>query len=188
MIDKLREHVGQGPIGLGYLYCDYRDQKEQTTENVLGAVLKQLLELLPVIPEAVLRLYEERVHQGKPLSSTDANNLLHITCAQFSEVYICLDALDELELRNLWSLLERLHKGPSSMQIFVTGRPHVRETVQRYFKEQQSISIEAHESDIRQFVEREIGGPNDIEPDAMDESLRMDIREKVVDSAKGMLV
>lgn len=55
-------------------------------------------------------------------------------------------------------------------------------------KGEYSLTIKAHESDIRLFIEREIGGPNDIESQAMDERLRMDILEKVVDSAKGMLV
>jgi hypothetical protein len=181
----LRKHVAlDSKIGLAYMYSDYRDQKQQTTENILGAVLEQLLGPLPDIPKDVLKLYEEWAKQGRPLSLTAAKNFLRITCAQFSKVYVCLDALDELS--DLRGLLECLSGRPSSMQLFITGRPHVRETIQKYFKEEQSICIEAHRSDIRRYIEREIGGPNDIEPDAMDEMLRMDILEKVVDSAKGM--
>ncbi|KAF2192363.1 hypothetical protein K469DRAFT_554719 [Zopfia rhizophila CBS 207.26] len=187
VIDKLGEHMAQGSkIGLGYIYCDYRDQKEQTTENILGAVLKQLLGFLPEIPEAVLKLYGERVSQGKSLSLTDAVDLLGIACAQFSKVYVCLDALDELG--NLRGLLKQLRNSHYSIQIFITGRQHVKSTVQEYLTEGQSISITAHENDIRRFVEHEIGGPNDIEPDAIDEKLRKDIVEKVVDSAKGVSV
>lgn len=74
------------------------------------------------------------------------------------------------------------------MKIFITGRDHVEGTVQKYFKVQQSVSIQAHEDDIRQFIEHEVGGPNDIEPDAMDEKLKKDILKKVVDSAEGMSV
>jgi hypothetical protein len=187
VIDNIREHMVPGSkIGLGYMYCDYRDQEEQTTENILGAVLTQLLRILPEWPEAVLKLYGDRVSQKKPLTLEDATNLFHITCAQFSKVYVCLDALDEL--RGLRGLLKCLHDRPSSIQIFLTGRPHVQEAVQEYFKGEHSITIKAQESDIRLFIEHEIGGPNDIEPKAMDERLRMDILEKVVDSAKGMLV
>jgi hypothetical protein len=54
--------------------------------------------------------------------------------------------------------------------------------------EGQTLSIKAHESDIQRFIEHEISEPNDIEPRAMDERLRKDILEKVVDSAKGVLV
>ncbi|KAI7978747.1 hypothetical protein EIK77_009208 [Talaromyces pinophilus] len=168
------------------MYCDYRDQEEQTTENILGAVLTQLLRILPEMPEAVLKLYRDRVNQKKPLSLEDAKNLFHITCARFSKVYVCLDALDEL--RDLRGLLESLRDGPASIQIFLTGRPHVQESVQKYFKWEHSITIKAHESDIRLFIEHEIGGPNDDVPEAMDERLRMDILEKIADSAEGMLV
>jgi len=185
VIDKLGEDlVSESKLGLGYMYCDYRDRTDQTTANILGAVLKQLLELLPEMPEAILKLYETGVSRSELLSSTDAISLLYIACAQFSKVYICLDALDELS--HLRELLGYLHDRPSSMQLFITGRPHIRETIQRYFKEEPSISIKAHESDIRRYIEHELGGPNDIEPGAMDKRLRMDILEKIVDSAKGM--
>jgi hypothetical protein len=74
------------------------------------------------------------------------------------------------------------------MQIFVTGRQYIRSTVQEYFKEENYISIEAHENDIRLFIEHEIGGTNDLEPDAMDEKLRKDIFINIIKSAKGVLV
>jgi hypothetical protein len=118
----------------------------------------------------------------------DSSELLRITCAQFRKVYICLDALDELQPRFLEGLLRRLCDVPSAIQIFLTGRPHVEKVVQKFAKTDTGIIIEAHESDIRRFVEHEIGGPNDLEPEAMDETLRTLIIDKVVDSAKGMLV
>ena len=189
MIDKLEDRVvaNGSKIGLAYVYCDYRDQKGQTVENILGAVLKQLLSrLLPEIPETVSKLYEERITHEKPLSSADAVDLLRTACAQFSKVYVCLDALDEVG--NLRDLLDKLRESPSSMQIFVTGRQHIRSTVQEYFKEENCISIEAHKNDIRLFIEHEIGGANDLEPDAMDEKLRKDIFREVIESAKGVLV
>jgi hypothetical protein len=185
VIDNLERQIAQH-TGLAYIYCDYRDQKEQTTENILGAILKQLLALLAEIPEAVWKLYEERVRQEKPLSLTDAVDLLRITCAQFTTAYICLDALDEL--RDLQGLLQSLRDRASSLKIFITGRPHVRETIQQYFKEAQIIPIKAHKSDIRLYIEHAIGGPDDKEPDAMDDELRRAILKKVVDSAEGMLV
>jgi hypothetical protein len=109
------------------MYCDYRDQEEQTIENILGVVLTQLLQILPEMPEAVLKLYRDRVNQKKPLSLEDANNLFHIICAQFSKVYLCIDALDEL--RDLRGLLKCLHNRPSLIQIFLTGRPHVQQNI-----------------------------------------------------------
>ncbi|KAH2625825.1 hypothetical protein KXW54_006539, partial [Aspergillus fumigatus] len=185
VIDNLEIQIAQH-MGLAYIYCDYRDQKEQTTENILGAILKQLLALLAEIPEAVWRLYEERVRHGKPLSLTDAADLLRITSAQFTTTYICLDALDEL--KDLQGLLQSLRDRASSLKIFITGRPQVRETIQQYFKEAQIISIKAHESDIRLYIENVIGGPDDKEPEAMDDELRRAILKRVVDSAEGIFL
>ncbi|KAH8707081.1 hypothetical protein GQ44DRAFT_492786 [Phaeosphaeriaceae sp. PMI808] len=173
-------------IGLAYVYCDYRDQKEQSIENILGAILKQLVRLLPEIPETILKVYDERVTRQKPLSSADAVDLLRAACAQFSKIYVFLDALDEVG--DLRGLLTKLRDSPSEMQIFLTGRQHIQGTVQEYFKEDNIIPIEARENDIRLFCEHEIGGANDLEPGAMDEKLRKATLSKVTESAEGVLV
>ncbi|GAB1195130.1 hypothetical protein APSETT444_004384 [Aspergillus pseudonomiae] len=169
-----------------YLYGDYRDQRAQSVENILGAIVKQLLAHLSETPQGILEIYETRVKQENPLSLPDAERFLDIACEQFSRVYICLDALDEL--RDQRSLLISLQARSSSVQLYITGRPHVQVQVERHLKEKREILIEAHDDDIRRFIDLEIGGPNDIEPDAMDEKLRMDIQNKVIESAKGLLV
>ena len=183
VIGQLEERLAatKSRIGLAYVYCDYRDQKEQSIENILGAILKQLIGLLPETPETILKVYDERVKHQKPLSSADAMDLLRAACAQFSKTYVCLDALDEVG--DLRGLLTKLRDSPSSMQIFLTGRQHIQGTVQEYFKEDNLISIEAHENDIRLICENEIGGANDLEPDAMDEKLRKATVNKVTESA-----
>ncbi|KAF7593950.1 hypothetical protein BBP40_010457 [Aspergillus hancockii] len=188
VLDRIRELVVSpgSPIGLAFLYGDYRDQKNQTTENVLGAIVKQLLTLLPDIPQSLLELHEEKSQQEVPLDLPNAEGFLDVACEQFSRVYICIDALDELIDQR--ALLSSLHGRPSSIQVFVTGRPHVERILQRYFKSRQDISIEAHEDDIRRYIDHEIGGPNDTEPDAMDEKLKLDIQKRVLASAKGVFL
>ncbi|KAL4947029.1 hypothetical protein BDW69DRAFT_190584 [Aspergillus filifer] len=167
VIDELGKHIVKGSkIGLGYVYCDYADQQAQTTENILGALLTQLLGILPEMPEGVVNHYKECANQKKSLSLEDAERLLHVTS-------------------DLRGLLKCLHGGPLLMHIFLTGRPYVEEAVQEHLAEGQRIIIQAHRSDIQRFIEHEIGGPNDIEPKAMDEKLRTEILEKVVDSAEG---
>ncbi|QRD81692.1 ankyrin repeat protein [Aspergillus flavus] len=186
VIDSIRGQITtDSTIGLAYLYGDYRDHKVQTTENILGAIVKQLLVFLSEIPQALLELYQREAKQEAPLSKVSAQTFLDVACEQFSKVYICIDAVDELKDQR--TLLECL-QGRSSMQLFITGRPHIRQTVQKYLKQRQEIPIEAHEGDIRRFIDREIGGPNDIEPDAMDEKLRLDIQSKVLASAKGIFL
>ncbi|KAH8816672.1 hypothetical protein F5884DRAFT_229903 [Xylogone sp. PMI_703] len=183
-IDKLREYMAsESKVGMAYIYCDYRDQEKQTTENILGEIVKQLLKLLPSIPEPLLKLYEELIGQEKPLSSTDAIRFLNILSNQSDKIYVCFDAVDEM--KDLRSILTELQGRPSSLRMFITGRPHVQETVQKYLSREKSIYIKAQDTDIQQFVTQEIGGPYDIEPDAMDEMLRIEILDKVVKAAQG---
>lgn len=188
VIDHLEAQQCELQIGLGYVYCDYRDQKEQTIENIVGALLTQLLKCLPEIPSAVLEIHEQRISQDRPLSLEDSSRMLQITCAHFHRVYISLDALDELQPTYLETLLNCLCDVPSAIQMFLTGRPHVQKVIQKFAKTDTGIIVEADENDIRRFVEHEIGGHNDLEPDAMDGTLKTQIIDKVVNSAKGMLV
>ena len=109
-----------------------------------------------------------------------------MVCTQFRQAYLCIDALDEAE--NIPGLLKSLSEALPSMRMFVTGRHHVQNLVREWFKEDNYITIESHKSDILLFIDNEIGGPNDLEPRAMDDQLREDIRKKVVDLAKGGLV
>lgn len=188
MIDHLSVMDCDSHIGLGYIYCDDRDQKEQTIENILGAIMVQLLNSLPEIPVAVSEIYGQRVSQNKPLDVRDASELLWKICAQFRRVYICLDALDELQPKYLEGLLKLLCDVPSAIHIFLTGRPLVQGIIQKFAKTDTGIIIEAQDQDIQRFVEHEIGGPSDLEPEAMDEILRKMIIDKVIHSAKGLLV
>lgn len=185
MIDKLDEYVTKHPTsGLSYAYCDYRDQKAQTVENIVGANLRQLLEHLPKIPPAVSQLYQERSRKKAALSLADATELLRTFALEFDRIYICLDALDEIS--DVRCIVDFLRDGPDNVRIFLTGRPHIRETVHSYLKGAQDLVIEARKGDIEQFINREIGGSNDAEPNAMDEELREAISREIAASAKGM--
>lgn len=129
-------------------------------------------------------MHQDYSKQEKMLDSSGIKHLFNLVSAEFEHVYFCLDALDELS--DLRSLLELLRDSPSNMRYFLTGRPHIRNTVEKYMIESRSISIEAHRSDIVKFIEREIRGPNDAEPDAMNDDLRSKMYQSICESARGM--
>ena len=43
MIDDLCDGPCEEEIAIAMFYCDFRDQREQTTTNIIGAILKQLV-------------------------------------------------------------------------------------------------------------------------------------------------
>uniref|UniRef100_A0A093VM92 Ankyrin repeat domain-containing protein 50 n=1 Tax=Talaromyces marneffei PM1 TaxID=1077442 RepID=A0A093VM92_TALMA len=187
VIDHLEHLARESKSGLSYIYCDYKDPEQQSTENIVGAIIKQLLIQIPQIPDSVVSRCRDRMNAGKPLSLGDASELFSIICAQFSRVYICLDALDELQESNLRRILKWIQDGPS-VHIFLTSRPHIQDVVLEYLESQHTVIVRANESDIRRFIEHEIGGPNDIAPRAMDERLKGDIFAKILGSAKGIFL
>ena len=190
VIDELSDRTqkaGNLEIGLAYIYCDYRDQSQQTTVNLVGGMLKQLLLTLPNLPKAIIAIYEQKwQRERKRLELPDAVTMLHTVCRTFSWTYICLDALDECGDMN--QLLKSLQEAPPSIHFFITGRKHIQTSVQRHFKEAVTITIEANESDIKAFIKTRIGENRILEPDVMDETLEEEIMEKITAFSKGMSV
>ncbi|KAJ0420814.1 hypothetical protein BJY00DRAFT_283615 [Aspergillus carlsbadensis] len=188
VIDHLSSRISTDPhSGLAYMYCDYRDPAHRKAENILGVIIKQLLERLPEIPDAISRIYNRCRQDSRGVSLEDARTMCDAAIAQFGTVYICLDALDELAqgpLRDLMGCMQ----GGSALRLYLTSRTHAQEVVGEYFENKRTIVVEAQEEDIRRFIVREIGGPNDVAPNAMDEKLRADITAGVVSSARGMFL
>ena len=61
VIDSLCDQVRNRDIAVASLYCDYSAQKQQSATNMLGAILKQLLEI-DAIPQDVRQAF--RVGKG----------------------------------------------------------------------------------------------------------------------------
>ena len=173
-------------IGLAYIYCDYRDQTQQTTQNIYGTILKQLLRALPSIPEELTEILLKSHREKIPPELGQLRDILRITSKFFDQIYICLDALDECE--HVDQLLSSLKQIPSSIRLFSTGRKHVKSIVQRYFEDTQTILIEAKESDIRILIQEKVNEDRMKDPEIMDAKLEQDIIEKISALSMGMLV
>ena len=106
----------------------------------------------------------------------DLVGMLKIAIASLPQVFVCLDALDECLPKYFPELLESLRdivRDSPETRIFLTGRPHIREDVQRYFSKAVVIPISPNTDDIRNYVEMRLD--RDTEPEAMSNDLRVDI-------------
>ena len=56
VIDDLKTRHGEENVA--YIYCDYRDQNNQTAVNILGSLLQQLLFTAPLVPASITTLLE----------------------------------------------------------------------------------------------------------------------------------
>ena len=182
MIDRLFDEAGEEGLAVAWLYIDYLAQEEQTVTNMMGAILKRLVggrEISKEIEEAFRR-------GGRPLLA-DLIRMLKSAMASLPPVHICIDAVDQCLPKNLPQLLESLRdiaRESPTTRIFLTGRPHVREAIQRYFAGVVVIPISPNTDDVRNYLEMKLD--RDEDPEAMDDDLRADIVKTILDKASDM--
>jgi len=147
----------------------------------MGAILKRLVG--KEIPEDVRKAFEER---RRPLLA-DLIRMLKITIASKPRVFICIDALDECLPKNLPELLKSLkdivQESPRA-RIFLTGRPHVKGVIQRYFPNAVGIPISPNLDDIRSYLEMRLD--MDDEPEVMNDNLRAEIVTTILEKMSNM--
>ena len=190
VIDSLCDQPGKGNIAVAAFYCDFVSQQEQTIANIMGAILKQLVGKRGIaedLREAFQKAKGEVGGRGPRLG--DLIGMLKTAIASLPKVFICIDALDECLPKYLPELLESLgnivRESPST-RIFLTGRPHVGDDIQRYFPKAVVIPISPNTDDIRNYMEMRLD--RDAEPEAMTKDLRANIVSVVLEKISDMCV
>ena len=183
VIDSLCDRAQEDNIAVAGLYCDFLCQQEQTTTNIMGAILKQLAGR-GGIPDHLREAFQKAKMEfgGRAPRLANLIGMLKRVIASLPRVFICLDALDECLPKYVPELLESLRdivRESSKTRIFLTGRPHVREDVERYFSKAVVIPISPNPDDIRNYVEMRLD--RDMEPEAMSKDLRVDIVKAILE-------
>ena len=115
------------------MYCDYLDRGEQTTSNILGAMLKQLIRSGIIVRKA----FEDakRHFGGVHPEVLEVLKMLKTAVGQRLRVVICIDGLNESLAANRTGLLRALQaiRESPNVGLFLTGRPFIRLEVERYF-------------------------------------------------------
>ena len=178
----------EGNATVACFYFDFTAQG-QPPDAVLGSVLRQVVGGLDEIPEKIVKAFRdrERVIGGKRLQLAEIVEFLQDISSSRS-TFICIDALDEcpsghrIKLLNL--LNQILQKSPSA-RIFMTGRPHIRDEVDRHLAGRAiNRSITPTKDDIVVFLRAKLS--EDAMPAAMNESLEEEIILNVPETVSEM--
>ena len=177
MIDWLCDQVHDRDVAVAGLYCDYLAQEEQSAVNMLGAILNQLLER-DGIPEPVREAFRKgkRGFGGRAVQLSNIVRMLKTTVTSLPEVFICIDGLDECPPKNRQGLLESLRdivRASPATRVFLSGRPHIRDEIKRYFTAAIMILLRPTIGDIERYLKRKLD--RDIISHAMDDNLRAQI-------------
>ena len=193
MIDHLCSQVTE-QTSIVCLYADYRDWNNQTLVHILGSFLHQLLTGAGLlhIPDQVIGTLKEVKKQNTQVELGGVLAMLKLISPQLDGLFVCIDALDELEPQTRRKLLDilsnELQLGIRGTRLFFTGQPHMQSEVQSYFniRQEQEVEIIANENDIRQYLSHKIAEDRHANPDAMDEALETEILTVLAAQSQGM--
>jgi len=190
VIDNLCDEPCKEDTAIAMFYCDFSDQQEQTTTNIIGAILKQLVvrkEVLGVVQKAFQKAKNEV--GGRGLLLPDMVQMLEQVTASLPRVFICIDALDECVpqyVRGLLVSLKGILKESQKMRVFLTGRPQVGAEITRHFITGIIVPVSPKAQDIRRYLENKL--EMDTEHYAMSAGLRADILRIIPERVSGMCV
>lgn len=162
VIDHLHTRFYDQPdVGIAYVYCNFRRHDEQNAGDLLASLLKQLAQQRPSLPEALSDLESKHGLMKSRPSIEELSECLGSVSAEYSKVFIIVDALDECDAsyRCRMSLLDELFNLQSGTgvdaNLFTTSRP-IFDIVQR-FEGVPSLEIRASRQDIERYLRGHIG-------------------------------
>ena len=192
VIDTLCKEVTGDNVAIAYVYCDFQVRGEQSARSVLGSVLRQVVGALALVPDEVRGAFEQARRQVDA-SEPRLPEILHMLVLSLSHLrrgFICIDGLDEFQTQQrtqLWDSLQRVVQECPNTRLFLTGRSHIGEDVERRFpKEADMVMIEPPLDDIGRYIEKRLKEDQHI--DAMDKGLQADILRVIPENASGMYV
>ena len=137
-------------MGIAGMYCSYRDA--DTTSNLMGSLLRQLLLPMNVVPDTA---------RGPVQDMNGVVATFDEICSQYSGIYLVIDALDECSnavdlLRQLHRLLEASSANDrgTHLHILVTGRHSVSTTIEHHLRPDEQLEISSSEEDVRKFLQQ----------------------------------
>ncbi|GLA64539.1 hypothetical protein AtubIFM55763_003304 [Aspergillus tubingensis] len=124
-------------VGLAYIYCNFRRHHEQSVDNILASLIKQLCQRMSFLPEDIKTLYAQHKKRQTRPELDELFESLSVLLGHFSKIFIVVDALDEYSsrdeaLRRLLSELFRLQSN-STQEIFAAA-----EDVEAYLRDHMS--------------------------------------------------
>ncbi|KAI1057209.1 hypothetical protein LB507_001457 [Fusarium sp. FIESC RH6] len=188
VVNYLLSEFQQSPnIGIAYIYCNYQRHTEQGAVDILSNLLKQLAQTRSPLPRSVQDLY--RVHERFRTHPTfpQISEALIAVSADYSKVFIVIDALDECNASNntrATVLREILRlQNHANANIFATSRPN--REISNFFSGSLTQKIAATNDDIGTYLNKQISLNCSL---ILDDELRCEMYYKVVVAANGMFL
>ena len=182
VIDKLCDEAVDGDPTVVCFYFDFAARNEQSPVNMLGCLLRQLINGQEGIPEVIAREFRKGKTSigGRGLQISGILKMFQ-TVTTTRHTFICVDALDECMPEHRIVILDSLAhilRGSPYTRLFMTGRPQVRSEVERKLDGMATfIIIRVTEDGVQRFLSQKL--KMDAIPDMMSSTLEGDIMKSI---------
>lgn len=185
-VDYLRRMCSKDDSGIAFVFCNYKDQIEQTGPNLIAAFVSQLLWNRPDIAMPLEEIYNKHMkHRSRP-SFEALTQVLQSVCSNHSTVYLVVDALDECSdtsgVRN--QLIDKLLSFQDGKDVRLLFTSRFISNITEKFDSIPWLEVRANDDDVRAFVTGQFPSlPLCIR---RNEDLQNDVRTHIAEAADGM--
>lgn len=156
VVEDLKHALVEENRAFAFLYCNYKERAQQTFQNLISSLTRQLIQHRRTIPSELRRLHQCSLDKQTCPSRQELLGLLTIVGSEFSSLYIVIDALDECddseEIRSC--LVSTLREALPRACFLVTSR--FVPDIEQQFENHPRLEITATEEDIRRYVSDQI--------------------------------
>jgi Cdc6-like AAA superfamily ATPase len=187
--DLYTKFQNDASVGIAYIYFNFRRQQEQKPPDLLASLLKQLVQEQPFMPEHVKSLYERHKDKRTRPSFDEISKALDSIVADYSRVFIIIDALDEYQisdggrerfLAKLFDLQAR-----TGANLLATSRL-IPETVREFEGRSTRLEIRASNNDLQRYLDGHmLKLPSFVSRNA---DLQKEIKTAIINAVDGMYV
>ncbi|RWA06648.1 hypothetical protein EKO27_g8459 [Xylaria grammica] len=189
VVDWLESKHRGTNVAVIYIYCNYKEEQIQTPRNMIGSLLKQLIQRRAVLPDHVRGLYKKNLQTTTHLGLDELTRALVQEMTAFSSVFVVIDALDECPERGNTRarLLTEVQKLPQNARILITSRYSSK--IEGKFENVLRIDIRETDDDVKRYVEARIEKETSLAKHVRPiPALMEDMTKTVIQNSQGMFL
>ncbi|KAJ7271005.1 ankyrin repeat-containing domain protein [Mycena rebaudengoi] len=153
VVDYLRSHLQSNHVGVAVAYLNHKESEAQSPPNILAGLWWQLASERLISP-LVQQLYQKHQSRRTSPSLDEVREIFHSTVAEYSKVFVVVDALDEYPEAHRHILLNALAAIGGSVCLMLTSRPNI--SPKSFFPTAPVVEIRAQEEDICRYIGAQI--------------------------------
>ncbi|KAJ7278126.1 hypothetical protein C8J57DRAFT_161331 [Mycena rebaudengoi] len=188
VVDYLREKSRSPNVGVACAYLNHKETDMQSPENILAGLWRQLIFAKSIMPGSPAHsLHHKHLEKQTRPSADEMQGILSSAVAEYSKVYIVIDALDEYPETKRHMLVKHLAALKPNINLLFTSRPHI--TPEMFFPNTPALEIRATEEDIRRYLDAQIRNSFRLSKHVQSRpELHQEIENEIIGNVDGMFL